>query len=52
MFFFVYIKKKRLLVGLRWWSDIDEDGIEKWIFESAPSHIKINPVDSSFFWSS
>ena len=24
----------RLLVGLRWWSHIKEDGTEEWIFES------------------
>lgn len=24
----------RILVGLRWWSELDENGNEKWIFES------------------
>ena len=24
----------RILVGLRWWSQIREDGTEEWIFES------------------
>ena len=24
----------RLLVGLRWWNEIKEDGSEEWIFES------------------
>lgn len=25
----------RLLVGLRWWNEIQEDGSNKWVFESA-----------------
>ena len=25
----------RFLVGLRWWNEVQEDGSEKWIFESA-----------------
>jgi hypothetical protein len=25
----------RLLVGLRWWNEIQEDGTNKWVFESA-----------------
>lgn len=24
----------RLLVGLRWWNEINDDGTSKWIFES------------------
>ena len=24
----------RLLVGLRWWSDVAEDGGTRWVFES------------------
>ncbi len=24
----------RLLVNLRWWSEIDEDGNENWVYES------------------
>lgn len=27
--------KLRLLVGLRWWNEVKEDGTEVWIFESA-----------------
>lgn len=26
----------RILVGLRWWSRIKDDGKEEWIFESLP----------------
>ena len=42
--------KIRLLVGLRWWNDIDNDGNEKWIFESCDSAKMYNPVDTFFFW--
>ena len=40
----------RLLVGLRWWSEILEDGSEKWIFESKENNFNPNSVDSLFFW--
>ena len=39
-----------MLVGLRWWSDILEDGTEKWIFESHDKQFNPNAVDSLFFW--
>ena len=26
----------RLLVGLRWWSEVQDDGSNKWVFESKP----------------
>ncbi|GAA5816979.1 hypothetical protein MFLAVUS_010514 [Mucor flavus] len=40
----------RLLVGLRWWNEIQPDGTNKWVFESAsPSRIN-NPADSKLFW--
>ena len=39
----------RILVGLRWWSKIQEDGQEKWYFESL--NVKAtNAVDSKIFW--
>lgn len=41
-----------LLVGLRWWSEIKEDGSESWIFESKDSNFRPNVVDSAFFWTS
>lgn len=25
----------RILVNLRWWSEFDENGSEKWVFESS-----------------
>lgn len=36
-------------MGLRWWSQINEDGSEEWIFESLPG-AKANAVDSTMFW--
>lgn len=33
----------RLLVGLRWWNEIQEDGSNQWVFESAS-------VSCSFGW--
>lgn len=39
----------RLLVGLRWWNEIKEDGSEEWIFESKENREQ-NPVDSRVFW--
>ncbi len=29
----------RLLVGLRWWNDVKEDGSTVWIFESKPVRV-------------
>ncbi|TPX39289.1 hypothetical protein SeLEV6574_g07327 [Synchytrium endobioticum] len=39
----------RLLVGLRWWNEIREDGSNVWIFESRPNR-QVNPVDARVFW--
>lgn len=44
----------RLLVGLRWWAQVDlnaPDGTDetKWIFESK-EHVKINSFDQTWFW--
>jgi len=40
----------RLLVGLRWWSEITEDGTEKWHFESYDEKFKTNIFDRTVFW--
>ena len=40
----------RLLVGLRWWNDVDEAGQNHWRFESFEEQRFIHPTDSSFFW--
>ena len=39
----------RLLVGLRWWSQVKEDGTEQWFFESLDEK-KNTGVDSFIFW--
>lgn len=40
----------RLLVGLRWWVNIKDDGSNEWSFETAPPGTKINAIDSRVFW--
>ncbi|EGR34343.1 hypothetical protein IMG5_015500 [Ichthyophthirius multifiliis] len=42
----------RLLVGLRWWSDFNDEGVEEWRFESFDKKFEANLVDKSFFWTS
>ena len=41
----------RLLVNLRWWSEIDELGEEKWIYESDDGKKPVGKTDSFIFWS-
>jgi hypothetical protein len=40
----------RLLVNLRWWSEIDELGEEKWIYESDDGKKPVGKTDSFVFW--
>jgi hypothetical protein len=40
----------RLLVGLRWWNYVKEDGSNEWIFESLENMDEINANDSRIFW--
>ncbi|CEL93044.1 unnamed protein product [Vitrella brassicaformis CCMP3155] len=40
----------RLLVGMRWWNDIKEDGTSEWIFESLTDERQINSTDKNVFW--
>jgi len=40
----------RLLVGLRWWNEVKEDGTNVWIFESKPDSRQVHPADSMLFW--
>lgn len=40
----------RLLVGLRWWNDIKEDGKSEWVFESRSDKTALNKTDSRVFW--
>lgn len=43
----------RLLVGLRWWSYVKDDGSNEWVFESlgTSSGSEISGLDSQIFWS-
>ena len=41
----------RLLVGLRWFNDYQEDGTEVWSYQSHENIQEPNKVDSAFFWS-
>ena len=40
----------RLLVNLRWWSEIDEFGEENWIYESDDGKKPVGRTDSFVFW--
>lgn len=41
----------RLLVGLRWWHEIAEDGVtQQWRFETIPERDHLNVVDGRIFW--
>ncbi|KAM3135125.1 hypothetical protein pb186bvf_012771 [Paramecium bursaria] len=40
----------RKLVGLRWWSQINEDGTETWKYESMDATFEANECNSSVFW--
>ena len=50
-FWFVKNVSGRILVGLRWWNEVREDGTEVWIFES--DHEKrAASIDTTIFWMS
>src|SRR3989338_7376649 len=40
----------RLLVGLRWWNQIKEDGSNEWIFESLEGQRQIHRTEMAIFW--
>ncbi|CAD8065918.1 unnamed protein product [Paramecium primaurelia] len=40
----------RKLVGLRWWSEVKEDGSEEWIYECQVANFVPNPFNSNIFW--
>ena len=40
----------RLLVALRWWNHVKEDGESEWVFESHPQAEKVASFDKYFFW--
>ncbi|KAK2586118.1 hypothetical protein KPH14_001253 [Odynerus spinipes] len=38
----------RLMVGLRWWNYVDDNGKSHWVFESKKN--RINPTEARIFW--
>lgn len=40
----------RLIVGLRWWNEVDEDGENQWYFEKAPEGKTVNAYEARIFW--
>lgn len=40
----------RLLVGLRWWNYVKEDGSNEWVFESLENMSEISAMDKRIFW--
>ena len=45
----------RLLVGLRWWNYVDDNGESHWVYESrkgTPGSRKISAMESRIFWMS
>ena len=50
-FWFVKNVSGRILVGLRWWNEVRDDGTEVWIFESDYEK-RSTSIDATLFWSS
>lgn len=41
----------RILVSMRWWNEVKEDGSTQWVFESSPeADQRVNAYDNWFFW--
>eukprot|EP00937_MAST-01D_sp_MAST-1D-sp2_P002612 g2612.t1 len=40
----------RLMVGLRWWNIQQEDGTDKWVFESIEDTTTVGKMDKRIFW--
>uniref|UniRef100_A0A914WHA2 Golgi apparatus membrane protein TVP23 homolog n=1 Tax=Plectus sambesii TaxID=2011161 RepID=A0A914WHA2_9BILA len=40
----------RLLVGMRWWNFVDNDGNNHWKFETRQDQSKIHPMEARVFW--
>ncbi|XP_066994378.1 uncharacterized Golgi apparatus membrane protein-like protein CG5021 isoform X2 [Anabrus simplex] len=38
----------RLMVGLRWWNYVDDDGKSHWVFEARKN--RVNPSEAQIFW--
>ena len=50
-FWFVKNVSGRILVGLRWWNEVKEDGSEEWKFESS-HEVRERSIDTTIFWMS
>lgn len=50
-FWFVKNISGRILVGLRWWNEVKEDGSEEWKYESS-QEVKSKSIDTTVFWMS
>ncbi len=50
-FWFVKNVSGRILVGLRWWNEVKEDGSEEWKYESS-QEVKSKSIDTTVFWMS
>uniref|UniRef100_T1J1S7 Golgi apparatus membrane protein TVP23 homolog n=1 Tax=Strigamia maritima TaxID=126957 RepID=T1J1S7_STRMM len=40
----------RLLVGLRWWNYVDEQGLSHWVYEARRDLSLVSPVEARLFW--
>ncbi|XP_054454746.1 Golgi apparatus membrane protein TVP23 homolog B [Anoplopoma fimbria] len=40
----------RLMVGLRWWNQVDDDGRSHWVFESRKGKKQASDSESRIFW--
>ncbi|KAM7148554.1 Golgi apparatus membrane protein TVP23 homolog A isoform 2-T2 [Molossus nigricans] len=43
----------RLMVGLRWWNQVDEDGRSHWVFEArkvSPDNVTATEAEARIFW--
>ena len=40
------------MIGMRWWIEHNEDGKEKWVFESKGDPKLLNKYDVHVFWTS
>ncbi|KAF7989636.1 hypothetical protein HCN44_008310 [Aphidius gifuensis] len=39
----------RMMVGLRWWNYVDDNGVSHWVYESRKLN-KVHPSESRIFW--
>ncbi|XP_072312648.1 Golgi apparatus membrane protein TVP23 homolog B isoform X2 [Eucyclogobius newberryi] len=40
----------RLLVGLRWWNQVDDDGQSRWVYESRKGAVAHSASEARLFW--